>query len=230
MSNKKQTDSVQEMSDSSVKEILFAEENPSKKPKKPKLTTSSAQVSGSGSLGETRKVIPTPPDATALVRCTEKGKLGFDTKAIAQENKTLKADVGILQDEIIALRSQLEEQRKELSKSPRSQPEPSPAKDLFPEGLDKVLCKSQLDILCDFVADKCTQAVLSGKEVTSPVPSLPSEAPGPSRVVSSQIGSTGKSVANPSPKDILGSSLGDGSEGDQDDFDILDGGESDQVG
>ena len=92
------------------------------------------------------------------------------------------------------------------------------------------MCKSQLDILCNFVADKCTQAVLSGKEITSPVPSLPSEAPGPSRIVSSQIGSTGKSVANPSLIDILGSSIGDGSEGDQEDFDVLDGGESDQVG
>ena len=129
--------------------------------------------------------------------------------------------MGALQDEVIALRSQLEE----LSKSPRSQPDPSPAKDLLTEGLERVLCKSQLDTLCNFVADKCTQAVLSGKEIISPVPSLPSEAPGPSRVVSSQIGSTGKSFAKPSPKDILGSSLGDGSEGDLEDF-ILD----DQVG
>ena len=73
-----------------MKEILFAKENPSKKPKKDpkKLTTSSAQESGSGSLGEARMIIPTPPDATGLVRVTEKGKLKIDTKAIAIENKT----------------------------------------------------------------------------------------------------------------------------------------------
>ena len=52
------------------------------------LTTSSAQESGSVSLGEDRRVIPTPSDATTLVRITEKGKLNFDTKAFAQENKT----------------------------------------------------------------------------------------------------------------------------------------------
>ena len=161
-------------------------------------------------------IIPTPPDATGLVRITEKGKLKIDTKAIAQENKTLKAGMGALQDEVIALRSQLEE----WSKSPRSQPDPSPAKDLLTEGLERVLCKSQLDTLCNFVADKCSQAVLSGKEIISPVPSLPSKAPGPSRVVSSQIGSTGKSFAKPSPKDILGSSLGDGSEDDLEDISL----------
>ena len=172
-------------------------------------------------------IIPTPPDASALVRCTEKGKLFLDTKAIAQENKTLKAgnskmliEVGALQDEVIALRSQLEE----LSKSPRSQPDPSPAKDLLTEGLERVLCKSQFDTLCSFVADQVHSAVKSGKEIISPVPSLPSEVPGPSRVVSSQMGSTGKSFAKPSSRDILGSSLGDGSEDDLD-F-ILD----DQVG
>ena len=156
MSNKKQTDTDQEMSESSVKEILFAKENPSKKPKKDskKLTTSSSQESGSGSLGETRMIIPTPPDASALVRSTEKGKLFFDTKAIAQENKTLKAgnskmliEVGALQDEVIALRSQLEE----LSKSPRSHPDPSPARDLLiTEGLERVLCQSHYVSLCEF--------------------------------------------------------------------------------
>ena len=83
MSNKKQTDSDQEMSESSVKEILFAKETPSKKPKKDskKLTTSSAQESGSVSLGEDRRVIPTPSDATTLVRISEKGRLNFVTKA-----------------------------------------------------------------------------------------------------------------------------------------------------
>ena len=185
------------------------------------LTTSSAQESGSVSLGEDRRVIPTPSDASALVRITEKGKLNFDTKAIAQENKTLKAGMGALQDEVIALRSQLEE----LSKSPRSQPDPSPAKDLLiTEGLERVLCKSQFDTLLNFVADQVQSAVKSGQEIITPVPSL-GDGSGPSRVVSSQIGSTGKDFAKPSPKDIVGSSIGDGSEDDLEDF-ILE----DQVG
>ena len=74
MSNKKQKDTDQEMSENSVNEILFAEETPSKKPKKDskRLTTSSTQESGSGSLGEARiakdaVIFPTPPDAFALV-------------------------------------------------------------------------------------------------------------------------------------------------------------------
>ena len=229
MSNRKQTDSDQEMSERSVKEILFAKENPSKKPKKDskKLTTSSAQESGSGSLGEDRMVIPTPPDATALVRSTEKGKLIFDTKAIAQENKTLKAGMGVLQDEVIALRSQLEE----LSKSPRSQPDPSPAKDLLiTEGLENVLCKSQFDALLDYVGERVQSAVTSGKEIISTVPSQDLEAPGPSKVASSNIGSAGKSSAKLSSKVILGSSLGDGSGDDLDDFILDDRADEDIIG
>ena len=53
------------------------------------------------------EVIPTPPDATALVKVIAKGKLHFDTKTIAQENRELK-------DEVLALRSQLEELSKVL--------------------------------------------------------------------------------------------------------------------
>ena len=228
MSNKKQTDTDQEMSENSVKEILFAEETPSKKPKKDskRLTTSSTQESGSGSLGEARMVIPTPPDATALVRISEKGKLNFDTKAIAQENKTLKAGMGVLQDEVIALRSQLEE----LSKSPRSQPDPSPAKDLLiTEGLERVLCKSQFDTLLNFVADQVQSAVKSGKEIISTVPSQDLEAPGPSKVASSHIGSAEKSFAKPSHKNIVGSSLGDGS-GDDLDVTLDDRADEDIIG
>ena len=225
MSNKKQTDTDQEMSESSVNEILFAKETPSKKPKKDskRLTTSSSQESGSGSLGETRMIIPTPPDATGLVRITEKGKLRIDTKAIAQENKTLKASMGALQDEVIALRSQLEE----TSKSPRSHPDPSPAKDLLiTEGLENVLCKSQFDALLDYVGERVQSAVTSGKEIISTVPSHDLEAPGPSKVASSNIGSAVKSSAKLSSKAILGSSLGD----DLDDFILDDRADEDIIG
>ena len=229
MSNKKQTDTDQEMSENSVKEILFSEETSNKKPKKDskRLTTSSTQESGSGSLGEDRKIIPTPPDATGLVRITEKGKLRIDTKAIAQENKTLKASMGALQDEVIALRSQLEE----TSKSPRSHPDPSPAKDLLiTEGLENVLCKSQFDALLDYVGERVQSAVTSGKEIISTVPSQDLEAPGPSKVASSNIGSAGKSSAKLSSKVILGSSLGDGSGDDLDDFILDDRADEDIIG
>ena len=61
-------DSLQEISDSNVQEILFDKKSSSKKSRKSdKLTTSSAQESGSVSLGEARRIIPTPPDAIALV-------------------------------------------------------------------------------------------------------------------------------------------------------------------
>ena len=153
MSNKKQKDNDHEMSENSVNEILFSEETPDKNPKKnsKRLTTSSTQESGSGSLGETRMINPTPPDATGLVRLTESGKLKIDTKAIAQENKTLKASMGVLQDELVALRSQLEE----MSKSPRSHPDPSPAKDLLiTEGLEGALSKSQFDTLLNCKGDQ----------------------------------------------------------------------------
>ena len=234
MSNKKQKDTDQEMSENSVNEILFAEETPSKKPKKDskRLTTSSTQESGSGSLGETRMINPTPPDATGLVRITESGKLKIDTKAIAQENKTLKASMGVLQDELVALRSQLEE----MSKSPRSHPDPSPAKDLsITEGLEGALSQSQFDKLLNFVGDQVRiyqesqSAAKSGKKIISKAPSLDLEAPGPSRLVSSHTGSAEKSFAKPSHKDIVGSSLGDGS-GDDLDVTLDDQADEDIIG
>ena len=156
------------------------------------------------------EVIPTPPDATALVKVIAKGKLHFDTKAIAQENRELK-------DEVLALRSQLEE----LSKSPRSHPDPSPAKDPLTEGLERVLCKSQFDSLCKFVAKEVHSAVKSGKEVIT-IPSLPSETPGSSRVVSPQDVLSGKNSEKSSPRDILGSSIGDGSGDDLEDISLDD--------
>merc|ERR1712215_303406 len=109
----------------------------------------------------------TPPDHTGLVRVTEKGKLRIDTKAIAQENKILKASMGALQDEVIALRSQLEE----MSKSPRSHPDPSPAKDLLiTEGLERVVCQSQYDSLCEFWLSKFTLQLEWGKRLSLQFP------------------------------------------------------------
>ena len=235
MSNKKQKDTDHEMSENSVNEILFSEETPDKIPKKnsKRLTTSSTQESGSGSLGETRMINPTPPDATGLVRLTESGKLKIDTKAIAIENKTLKASMEVLQDEIVALRSQLVER----SKSPRSHPDPSPSKDLSTsEGLEGALSHIQFDKLLNFVGDQVRiyqesqSAAKSGKKIISKAPSLDLEAPGPSRIVSSHTGSAEKSFAKPSHKDIVGSSLGDGSGDDLDDVTLDDRADEDVIG
>ena len=51
-------------------------------------------------------------------------------------------------------------------------------------------------------------AAKSGKEMISTAPSLDLEAPGPSRVASSHIGSAEKGFAIPSHENIVGSSLG----------------------
>ena len=115
-----------------------------------------------------------------------------------------------LKDRVFALQAQLEE----ASKSPRIQPDPSPANDPLTEGLERVLSKDQFDTLCKFVGNQVAAAVKSGQETVSPVLPLLSDAPGPSKAVSSQVDITGKSVARASPRDILGTSMGDGSEDD----------------
>ena len=212
--SKKPVDSLQEISDSSIQDILLSKpKNVNKKARKDTdmLDTSSAQESGSDSLGEARLVKQTPADAHALVKVNAKGKLQFDTKAIAKENRELK-------DQLLALQAQLEE----ASRSPRIQPDPSPAKDPLTEGLEKVLSKDQFDTLCKFVGHQVAAAVKSGQEIISPVLPIISDAPGPSKAVSSQVGISGKKLARTSPRDILGTSMGDGSEDDLGDLSLDD--------
>ena len=225
MSNKKQKETDNEMSENSVNEILFAEDTQSKPKKSKRLTTSSTQEAGTGSPGETRMINPTPPDATGYVRTSPEGKLRIDTKAVALENKALKTSMGVLRgerdslyDELVSLRSQLEK-----SKNPGSHPVPSPAKDLsITDGLEGALSKSQFDTMLTFIGEQVRiyqdsqAAAKSGKEIVSTTP-LDPEAPGPSRVASPHIGLADKSSAKSSHKDMMGSSLGDGSEDDMDD-------------
>merc|ERR1712002_182829 len=134
------------MSENSVNKIFFSEETQEKESKDSKkkskmLSTSSTQDTGAGSTGESRKIKTTPLDATGLVRITESGKLKVDTKAVALENKKLKANEGVLQDELVALRAQLE-----MYKSPGSHPVTSPANNLpISEGLEGALSKNQFD-------------------------------------------------------------------------------------
>ena len=188
------------------------------KPKKAKrLTISSTQEAGTGSSGERRvKTKITPPDATGYVRTSPEGKLRIDTKAVALENKALKTSMGVLRgkrdslyDELVSLRSQLEK-----SKSPGSHPVPGPAKDLsITDGPEGALSKSQFDTMLTFIGEQVRiyqdsqAAAKSGKEIVSTTP-LDSEAPGPSRVASSHIGSAEKGFAIPSHENIVGSSLG----------------------
>ena len=162
------------------------------------LATSSAQESGSESIGEVRLVRPTPPDAHAHVKVDTKGKLQFSTKSIAKENKELK-------EKLIALQSQLEE----ASKSPMDHPDPSPAKDSLTEGLERFLSEKQFDTLCKFVGAQVAAAtVKSGQDsFASPVLPFHSDAPGPSKALSSQVGTSGKKSARISQKDILGTSM-----------------------
>ena len=217
--SKKQVDSLQEISDSNLQEILLPKPkgNMNKKARKDTdmLATSSAQESGSDSVGEAHLVKPTPSDAHALLKVDAKGKLQFSTKAIAKENKELK-------EKIMALQSQLEE----ASKSPRIQPDPSPAKDSLTEGLERFLSKDQFDTFCKYVGDQVAASVKSGREsgdIVPPVLPLLSDAPGPSKAVSSQVGTSGKKSARVSQKDILGTSMGpDDSEDDLGDLSLDD--------
>ena len=188
--SKNKVDSLQEISDSNLQEILLPKKgNANKKGRKDSdkdmLATSSAQESGSESIGEVHLVRPTPSDAHAHVKVDSKGKLQFSTKSIAKENKELK-------EKLIALQSQLEE----ASKSPMDHPDPSPAKDSLTEGLERFL------------------SVKSGQDsFASPVLPFHSDAPGPSKALSSQVGSvgalqpSGKKSARISQKDILGTSM-----------------------
>ena len=233
MASKKQKDNDHEMSENSVNEILFSEEKESKdsKKKSKRLITSSTQESGSGSPGETPKMKPTPPDATGLVRIDKEGKLRVDTKAVALENKKLKANEVALQDQIVALRAQLD-----MYESPGDQPDPSPPNDLpIPGGLEGALSKSQFETMLKFIDNQVRiyqdsqSASKVGKEMVSTAPSLDLDAPSTSRI-SSHTGLAEKSCTKPSHKNILGILLGDGSEEDLDVTESTDGHDEDIIG
>ena len=216
--SKNKVDSLQEISDSNLQEILLPKKgNANKKGRKDSdkdmLATSSAHESGSESIGEAHKIRPTPPDAHAHVKIDTKGKLQFSTKSIANENKELK-------EMVKALQSQLEE----ASKSPMDHPDPSPAKDSLTEGLERFLSEKQFDILCKFVGAQVAASIKSGHDsVVSPVLPFHSDVAGPSKALSSHVGTSGKKSARVSQKDILGTSMGlDDSEDDLGDLSLED--------
>ena len=180
----------------SVKRILFDEEtqesNESKDTKKKaKRTTSPTQKSGSGAPGKTRKkpkIIHTPPDATGFVRIKkDSGTLIVDTKAVALENKKLKTNEGILQEQIVALRAELDKY-----KNTGSQPDSSPTNNLPISGGLEGFSKSQYDNMLTFIGEQVkmyqdAQAAAKRLELKKILdPSLDLEAPGHSRAASYQ--------------------------------------------
>ena len=149
MSKLNKTDSLREIKDSTIQDILLPK---SKKPKKDiekkaimdassdtynavldMLATSSSHDSGSDPKGENPVVKPTPLDAHAHVKLDSRGKLVFSTESIADENKELRDMVKDLQSQLL-----------EAKKSPKDQPEPSPtknAKTLFATSLIGLTCR-----------------------------------------------------------------------------------------
>ena len=121
--------------------------------------------------------------------------------------KELSEERKLLLDEVVTLRSQLDELS---SESPRSHPDPGPSRDLLTDGHEKVLCKSQFNSLCKAVAKEMHSAVKPGKEVRS-IPSLPLEAYGPYRMASPHDVLSGQNSERSSCRDIVGSSMGDAS-------------------
>ena len=230
MSNRKDKDSDQDISVNSVERILFDEEtqenNESKvtKKKEKRLSTSPTQKTGSGSPGKTKKkpkIRITPPGATGFVRIKkDSGTLIIDNKAVALENKKLKNNEGILQDQILALRAELDKY-----KNTGSQPDSSPTKNLpISEGLEG-FSKHQYDIMLTVIGEQMkmhqdAQAAAKRLELKKILdPSLDLEAPSHSRAASYPSGLAEKSCSKYSHKDVMGSTFHDG-DGSGDELDI----------
>ena len=245
MANREDKDSEQDISDNSIKKILLDEEtqeNQSKVSKDTKKKAKSTRLStshtlGSGSPVETRKkpkIIHTPPDATGFVRVNKKsGTLLVDTKAVSIENKKLKTQEGLLQDQIVALKAELDKY-----KNTGSQPTSSPAsKSSDYAGLEGFL-KSQYDDMRTFFGEQLkiyqdAQAAterLKLKKILDPTLNL--EAPGYSRAASYQSALADKSSSKSSNRDIMGSLINE-RDGSGDELDItgsMDGHNGDIIG
>ena len=222
MSNKQDKDF--DMNENSVSKILLEDEiqetqgkdskDTKRKPKR--LSTSSTQEAGSGSPGKTRKkpkIIHTPSDATGLVRIDkDTGTFKIVSKAVALENKKLKAQEGILEDRIVALKAQIASY-----KNPGSQAVPSPPCDpLMSGGLAGTLSTIQFNDMISIIGEQVklyqdTQsAARPRKELNAEAPSVDPEAPGPSsRIASHLSGLAGKSRSKVRMDSSLGNDSGD---------------------
>ena len=223
MSKDKQKVTDSEMNENSVNnyKIVFDDENKQDvktKPKKPKrLTISSTQEAGTGSSGERRvKTKITPPDATGYVRSSS-GKLTIDTKAISEENITLRASVSGLTEERDSLLDEISMLNAKLEslENPGSHPVPDPSKDDSKTvGSEGAISKSQFEELKEYIAetvklyqDAQAAAKSKGNKIRSKSPSDP-RAPGPSGAGSPHTGSAAKISSKASRKDKLGPSVG----------------------
>ena len=205
MSKTNKADSLQEIKDSTIQEILLPRKRGRKDTEKDSyhaaldmLATSSAHDSGSDSIGENPMIKPTPPDAHAHVKVGPKGKLVFSTESIADENKELREMVKALQSQLA-----------EASKSPMDHPEPSPAKDALTGGLESFLSEEQFNSFCKSVGAQIAAAVKPG-QISSISPVLPvhSDTSGPSKALTSHVQAPGKESTRVSQRDILGTSMG----------------------
>ena len=145
------------------------------------LATSSSHDSGSDPKGENPFIKPTPLDAHAHVKL-DKGKLVFSTESIADENKQLR---DLVKD--------LKSQSLEAKKSPKDQPEPSPAKNAKTGGLGVSLSEEQFNIICNAVIEQVLASFRSGQNKVNPnVPHLSSDSFGPAKASTSQLQVSGK--------------------------------------
>ena len=226
----KENKSDSEIDDTSADKTLLDDENSkdvkNKSKKQRKLTNSPPQVAGTGSSGEKRgKIKITPSDATGYVRSSS-GKLTIDTKAISEENITLRSSVSglteerdSLLDEIAMLNAKLES-----LENPGGHPVPDPSKDDSKTvGSEGAISKSQFEELKEYIAetvklyqDAQAAAKTKGNKINSKSPSDP-RAPGPSGAGSPHTGSAAKISSKASRKDMLGPSVG-GDDSDDDTY------------
>ena len=232
MSNRKGKDSdhqsIDRISTKSIKRILFDEEtketqskeskDAKKKSKSTRLSTSPTLGSGSPSKArkkivappkEKPKMIHTPLDATGIVKLNKKGTLEIDTKDIAEENKRRKDREGLLEEQIVALRAELEK-----CKNTGSQPiTPSPV----PASPDHTglgdFSKSQIDFMQTLFGNQLkmyheAQAAIEKLKLKKATSDL--KAPGRKTAAANKSTRAEKSSSNSSLGDVMGSFLSDG--------------------
>ena len=229
---KEKTDhqSIEKISTKNIKKILFDEEtkeskskeskDEKKKPKSTRLSTSPTAGSGSPSKSrkkilaptkEKPKMIHTPLDATGIVKLNKnkKGTLEIDTKAIAEENKRRKDKEGLLEEQIVALKAELEK-----AKNTGSQPiTPSPV----PASPDQTglgdFSKSQIDFMQTLFGNQLkmyheAQAAIEKLKLKKATSDL--KATGRKTAAANKSTRADKSSSNSSLGDVMGSVLSDG--------------------
>ena len=219
--------SIEKISSKNIQKILFDDETKEPKRKEPKdekkkskstrLTTSPTSGSGPSKSRkiieapskEKPKIIPTPLDATGIVKLNKKGTLEIDTKAIAEENKRRKDKEELLEEQIMSLKAELEK-----AKNTGSQPiTPSPV----PASPDHTglgdFSKSQIDFMQTLIGNQLkmyheAQAAIEKLKLKKATSDL--KAPGRKTAAAIKSTRAEKSSSNSSLGDVMGSFLSDG--------------------